>query len=54
MAHLSKETLLQVVRAPELVTQDPEGARGITKAFGGLCRRKTLDKIGTQGFILAM
>jgi len=38
----------------ELVTQNPEGTRGITEAACGLRRREALDEIGPQGLILAM
>ena len=54
MANLPEEALLQAVFMAELVTQNPEGAGGITEAARGLRGREALDEIGPQGLVLAM
>jgi hypothetical protein len=38
----------------KVVTKDAEASRRVTEAAGGLGRRKIIDKVGSQGFILSM
>ncbi|MCP4375326.1 MAG: hypothetical protein GY794_04010 [bacterium] len=51
---LTEKTFLPILRVPELVAQDPEGAGGITEALGGFRRGESFDEIGPQGLVLAM
>ncbi|MCP5112534.1 MAG: hypothetical protein GY953_17040 [bacterium] len=36
------------------MTQDAEGAGGISEAASGFDGRELLDEVGTEGFVLAM
>jgi hypothetical protein len=38
----------------ELITEDAESAWGVIEAAGDLGRRKLIQKIGAEGFVLAV
>jgi hypothetical protein len=45
---------LVVFIAPELMTQDAEGTRGVAEAASDIGGGKALDEIGAESFVLAM
>jgi hypothetical protein len=38
----------------EVMDQDPEAAFGVSEAFGGLFIGELIDKVGSEGLVLAM
>ncbi len=49
-----KEASAKVGIVPELVTQDPEGARRVAEATGHVGRREAVDEVAAKGFVLAL
>jgi hypothetical protein len=49
-----KESLAKVRVVSEAVTKDTKGARGIAKAVGDLSGGASIDKVSTEGLVLAL
>jgi hypothetical protein len=54
MANLSKEPLLEIFGAAELVAQHPESTGAVAEATRCFGRRKAFDEISSQCLVLAM